>query len=242
MNRGVIYYAQGKKFLDEFAVAVKTFKRFNPTIPVVLFTPDDVRVDPKIARVIQAEDFGNPFKNKVNAITQSPFEYTLYLDTDTLIRSSLYEVFDFLLNYDMAIANRVLCEWGKKTIFRDYVDAGCYNTGVFAFKKSAAVELFFDKWRNAVMRRDNTQMWSGHFGDQHFFNELVFNQRYADEIGLHIVALPNKKYNARPHMFNQLKADCQFNEIKIFHAHFETGLTQKINVLLNKAKMKFGIR
>jgi hypothetical protein len=141
----------------------------------------------------------------------------------------------------MAIANRVLCEWGKKTVFLHYVDAGCYNTGVFAFRRSAAVGLFFEKWRNVVMAQDNTQMWSGHFGDQHFFNQLVFDQQYATAIGLQIVTLPNKKYNARPHMFNQLKQDKQFQEIKIFHAHFDTSFKQKIKTFLYKLKKRAGV-
>ena len=243
MNRGVIYFAQGKKFFEELAISSKTFVQKNPGIPVILLTPDiNVPRLKHVSDIIRVEDLGNPFKTKAKAIAASPFQYSLFLDTDTLIKKSVCELFDFLLNYDLAIANRVLCEWGKQTKFIDYVDETSFNTGVFAFRKNELMEIFLDKWVKEVLKEDASRMRSGHFCDQYHFNKIIFDENFATQLGLKIVTLPNKKYNARPHMFKQLKADGQFEEIKIFHAHFETSLSQKLNVVLNKAKAKFAMK
>ncbi|KIC92278.1 hypothetical protein [Flavihumibacter sp. ZG627] len=239
ITRGVLYFAQGKRFIDEAIFSARTFRRHHKNVPIVLITPDNIRKPSQFDDIIIIPDLGNPFKTKVSSLTRSPFDHTLFLDSDTIIKESVYELFDFLLNYDLVIANRVLCEWNEAyTRFIDYVDPDCYNTGVFAFSKSPIMTAFINEWIKRVLEEDSSRMRSGYFCDQHHFNELLFKDQFGKKIGLKLVEVPNKKYNARPHLLPQLKIDKEFDEIKILHHHFETNPIKRLRGFAGRIKAR----
>ena len=78
---------------------------------------------------------------KTNYMYQSPYDKTLFLDTDTYINHNLDDMFVILDKYDMALAH----DFSRK---RNYVAAAIpeynalpyafseFNTGVFLYKKS----------------------------------------------------------------------------------------------------------
>ena len=219
-TRGVVYFCQGNLFYREAVISAKSFIKYHPGIPVVLITPDVILKKGPFSTIIKIPDLGNPFKTKVNALANSPFDFTLYLDSDTIVCSPVFELFDFLLTYDIAVANRVKCIWGSETIFVDYIDRHAYNTGVLAYSNSEVNKIFFKKWVDIVMCEDSTIMKSGYLCDQHYFNELIFKNNLLEKLNIKLVEIPNKKYNARPHLVKQLKMDKQYCEIKIQHWHF----------------------
>ena len=129
-------------------------------------------------------------------------------------------------------------QMGEKTIFLDYNDLTHFNTGVIIYKKNERTLKFFNKWEEIAFKQKDEKMWSGHFGDQHYFNKLIFDLKFNEKVGLEFLNLPNKIYNARPHMWRQLKEDNIWDNVKIFHAH---GLN-KPKIIKIWAKIKHKIR
>lgn len=130
----------------------------------------------------------------MESILRSPYKSTLYLDTDTLILKPIDELFDFLRFYDIGIPHRPKCHWGSETVFIDYDDHEHYNTGVILFNNSDSTKEFFRHWKDLVHEQKDDQMWSGHFGDQHYFNELIFNRAGITRTGVKLLLIPNTKY------------------------------------------------
>jgi hypothetical protein len=74
-----------------------------------------------------------------------PYEKFLYLDTDTYVAAELNEVFQLLEHFDFA--GHQLFE-GHDSPIPGVPDAFPeFNGGVLAFRRSLAVEGFFDRWR-----------------------------------------------------------------------------------------------
>ena len=118
-TKGVIYIVSGDiKFYKECLYSAKTLKKHNPKIPITVFTDKTTFKKSKdINNIVILSENINPHKLKIKAIQESPYEKTLFIDTDTQIVNSIMELFDFLDFYDLGIANRNKCKWGKKLFF-----------------------------------------------------------------------------------------------------------------------------
>ena len=241
-TKGVIYIVAGDiKFYKECLYSAKTMKRNNPKLHITVFTNyKTLKKNRFIDNVVFIKDNINPHKLKIKAIKNSPYKRTLFIDTDTQITQPINELFDFLDFYDLGIANRNHCNWGKQTVFIDYNDPKHFNTGVIIYKKNKITSRFFNKWEEIAFKQKDEMMYSGHYGDQHYFNQLIFNIEYHKEIALKFLNLPNKIYNARPHMWKQLKDDKIWNNVKIFHAH---GLNKPfISKIIAKIKHRIRLK
>ena len=94
--KGVLYIAFGKVFVKECLFSIQSLKRYNPDIPIALFTDcevNDSSID--ILKIIKPKHL----RSKVDFVSQSPFEKTLYLDSDTVIVHDISDMFDIHLFY-----------------------------------------------------------------------------------------------------------------------------------------------
>jgi len=106
-NRGVVYIATGQKFVDEALISARSVRRRMGDIPIALFTdlshlqqnpPDPVNM------VYLMHNVRKSCLDKMYPLLDTPFEKTLFLDTDTYVCDRIDEVFDILDHYDIAIA------------------------------------------------------------------------------------------------------------------------------------------
>ncbi len=220
-TKGVIYTAGGKqKFVDEAIYSAKSLKKYNASLKTTLFTDFKNLKSKYFDNIIYQEPVKHPQKYKIENMLNSPYDFTLYLDSDTQIVSNIEELFDFLATYDMAVTNRVKCKWTAHPVFIDYIDETCYNGGFLLFKKSEASSKFIKAWLDKMNLNKDDEIKSGTAtGDQVPLNKLFFEEDLPQKIGLKYTVLPNTIYNARPHMWKQLKDDGIWDKVKIFHAH-----------------------
>lgn len=101
--RGVLYYAAGERFAKEALVSAKSVKRHMPDLPTAIVTDQPVPEALFDLRLSLAPDVSIK-RQKMHALQHSPFEQTLYLDTDTYVADAIWEVFDLLERYELAAA------------------------------------------------------------------------------------------------------------------------------------------
>lgn len=137
---GVIYVAIGGGFLSEATLSAKSLQRFLPGIPMLLFTDQEAEAGAEFDEVIHLPaPHPRPHINKLIAMTLSPFDRTLLLDTDTYICADISDLFTTLDLFDIAMT--------QDRAFKDDFPAGSgvpdafveFNQGVIAFRKSNAV-------------------------------------------------------------------------------------------------------
>ena len=242
-SKGVIYIAGGHmKYVREAIFSAKSLKKYNPQLKATLYTNIPGIKSKCFDSVIFDNAPEHPQKRKIYNMLNSPYDHTLYIDSDTEFKGPIYEIFDFLLNYDIAVTNRVKCKWpaNANPQFVDYVDEACYNGGFLLFKKSNASKEIIERWYDKMSKIEDHLIKAGtEFGDQVALNSIFFEERLPEKVGLNYVILPNKIYNARPWMWNRLKEDAEFSNVKILHAHNLEGqrllrLKMKIRAFLSR--------
>lgn len=218
-DRGVVYFVTGEaRYLKECIFSAKSFKKYCPDIPITLFTDKKNINKSCFDEVVLIENDVNPFKNKVKYLYCSPYEYTLFLDSDTQVIKPIEELFDYLHENDLAIAN--MCEIDrtcKPAKLINYIRYDYYNTGVILYKKSTANDKFFEKWLEYTMSYSE-EMISDGINDQSMFIRLI-QEDYHKECNLKLIILSNKIYNVRPPMIQPLKQDGEMKNVKILHYH-----------------------
>ncbi|MEO8206071.1 MAG: hypothetical protein ABI615_07805 [Chthoniobacterales bacterium] len=214
LTRGVLYVATGLRFIAEATQSAQSAKRHMPQTPICLYcdTPPDAPHPFDEIRVLK-----NPrhfFVDKVEPLLESPFERTLFLDTDTLVCQPLDDLFQILDRFDMALAHAPLRH------DRPFVVPNCFvelNTGVIAYRRCKETADLIRRW--STLYEDEVQR-SGKVSDQESFRQAA----YESEARIYI--LPSE-YNLRSVM-PAITGRCA---VRVIHGRAENmeALAEKIN-------------
>jgi hypothetical protein len=214
---GVIYLVSGgRSYLGELITSLKSLRRHEPELPVTVYSRFKVPASLRCEQVA-LDSREHPLKLKVLTLRRSPYERTLFLDTDITIHGALRPVFANLDGHDFCAANSHEADWSVvPPKFVAMVKPGDYNTGVLLFRKSDAMLRFLTRWEEAVLAQDPSDMWAGHNCDQHHFNRLVRAGALAD-CGVNFHELDNVVYNCRGVMLDEVKRLGRESDIRVFH-------------------------
>ena len=170
-KRGIVYVATGDKYVREAADSSATVREHAEKLPICLITderPSYGEWDDVV--VLERPTFS--FEDKLEML-RAPYDAVLFLDTDTKVLGPLDEVFELLNRFDIALHQTPFGTWydlpGVPKAFPEF------NSGVIAFRKSAAVHEMFEYWaedyrqigmpedqpglRKAVFRSDVRYAW-----------------------------------------------------------------------------------
>ena len=124
-----------------------------PTVPVCFMTDEVDRLeginDPNL---IRAKIIPQHIRSKVDFVDKTPFEKTLYLDSDTVIVRDISDIFDSLERFDVALTHDYARKRTKYSKLVPEYEKIPYafsevNGGVFAFSKNERTEKFLTLWK-----------------------------------------------------------------------------------------------
>ncbi len=148
-TKGVIYIATGEKYINEVLVSAASLKKHMPNLSITLFSDLDVKSS-YFDKIIKIKDPVYDFEDMVRWMYRSPYDYTLYLDSDTYICDDFSELFDLLDRFDIAAAHVPL---GKGPHIKGVSESfESFNGGVILFKKSSRMEWFFSEWLRLYLK------------------------------------------------------------------------------------------
>lgn len=209
-SRGVIYTAIRARFVAEARVSAASLRRHMPGLEIVLFTDQPVDDPAPFDRIVRLEaPDARPHLDKLRCLRRTPFEHTLFLDTDTYVCGDLEPLFALLAAFDVAM-----------TLDRRYVDAFppdsgvpdsfCeFNQGVIAYRRSAELDRVLRAaldWAAAFQARTGTAT-----DDQVCLRPALYASR------LRLAPLP-LEYNCRFHAYGYLNG-----LVRILHARIPGG-------------------
>lgn len=210
MSRGVIYIATGEDFVRESVSSAEQLKNVMPDIDVTLiadYNPqsqyiDDVQIIP---------DPNYDFSDKISNLSNTPYENTLYLDSDIYLHKPIYEVFDVLDRFDMALSLDAHQQpaipdpnYGAPDIYGEFDPVPEFNTGLIAYRDSEAVEDCLAVWQKSY---DSENHWAGQPSYIPGFHES----------DVRVCPLP-RRYNFIPGVRNSVSG-----QVKVFHNRLEGG-------------------
>lgn len=143
MNKGIVFVATGDKYVKEAENAARSVKKNMPDIPITLFSNTNSE-EAAFDEVVSLKNPSFNFEDKIQGIRRSPYEKSLFLDTDTYVISELSGGFDLLKHFDVAVAHApVRSKVELEKVPESYPD---FNTGVIFFSKNDDVKEALDLW------------------------------------------------------------------------------------------------
>lgn len=212
---GVIFVATGDYALAAVEAAA-SIRKHSPGLGIQLFTNQRKVATANFDRIVPIE---NPHvRSKVDYLTLTPFERTLYLDTDIRIVEDIREMFALLDRFDIAAAHaQARNQPSTNELWRCPIPEAFpqLNGGVILYRNSPPVLRLLREWSVAYQE-------AGFKKDQVTLRELLW---LSD---LRIATLP-PEYNLRSKKYLKVWEPKEARPKILHYARFHTdlGLTSK---------------
>jgi hypothetical protein len=141
-SEGIVYSGTGDFYIAEAIRSARSSLRHND-LPHVIFASVEVEGGEGLT-VMHFEPSGNPYRDKIANMRRSPFQRTIYLDSDTFVVDEVEDLMGLLDRYDMAVAFAP----GYRGLDDPEVPRAFYefNTGVLAWRSSDRMSAFLRDW------------------------------------------------------------------------------------------------
>jgi hypothetical protein len=159
--------AGGEKFVEEVTVSAHSVRGQMPGYPIAIVTDQDVEEDVfDVVLSMEEPEYSNV--DKVREILGTPFDRTLFLDTDTYVCGDASDIFLVLDRFDIAAAHSP----GRRLEFRPRFEADelpvanppdafpQFNSGVVAFKRTSSPKRFFAGGSRSIGTTNNSSRGS----------------------------------------------------------------------------------
>jgi len=177
-DRGVIYYATGDPYVRQAEISAKSLKSHND-IDVTMYT-DQSLDSPYVDNVVTITPGEYPFYDRINYFKQTPYDRTLYLDTDTYIVSKLSSVFEMLDRFEIVAAFNENRDTASEHAKFETVDIDVpasfpeYQCGAIGYRNTDTVQELFGDWQERYEPyRDKNLL------DQPHFREALYNNQVS---------------------------------------------------------------
>lgn len=226
MKKGVIYFNLGSKCLPRLVTSIHSLRKYyDGPVTIISTGHESNEVCQNISKITELNvknvnaDFGyvpsgknSVFLMKASVNKHTPYDISVFLDSDTIVRGSIDELFEMAEKYDFVVPQfstwttntkaikRRINSWSN--VYPDLMDAAhnfgpAINCGVFAFKKDTH---FVNEWMDKILP-----------GRQVFI---------PDETGMQVILHKYKHYVA-PQIFN---CSCKYSNprdpnVRIIHFH-----------------------
>lgn len=154
-ERGLVYLAVGEEFVQEAKISATQAKSVMPDVPVTLLS--DIEADHEsFDDVIRIENPRRDGGDRVFNADKTPYDKTIFLDTDVYIAEPIDEIFEMLDSYDVAACINDY-DFSSERIDMTEINElpECfpeYNGGVIAFRRNDRTEDFLSKWRETYRK------------------------------------------------------------------------------------------
>lgn len=221
-DRGVLYIVFGEHYVEEALISAESVKKCNPKMHITVMTDRSVGNTEYVDNVIMIK--AKHIRAKVDYIHLTPYKYTLFLDSDTIVDHDVTELFGLLEKYDFGICH----DFARKreniaSVIPEY-DAIPYsfsevNPGVVLFENNQNTQKFFKMWRELFYRYQDKIPW-----EQPTFRVAMW------QCSMNFYILP-PEYNARSKICRRKQIDNHslYGEdhlkIRIYHMHANTMIS-----------------
>lgn len=224
MTRGILYITGcDSPYYDQAVRSAESAKSIMPNLPIAIVT-DHKNPTSIFDNVIYTTEMSHSFRDKPEFMHKTPFDQTLFVDTDTYFAKTIEDLWDILDYYSVAAAH---------TAHRRYDDIGSpshipeYNTGVILYKSTSNVQSFLKTWKEKCGKlNEDKRNQSGTIVDQPSFRYALFE---------HGIEGNDIKFFTLPPEYNVLTNSPGFvrGPAKILHGQHKSITLNKIADKLN---------
>lgn len=177
MSNGAIYIVtQNELYLNLLRASAESLKQAMPGLPITVFSQFPVSgLD--FAQIVQVEASPDGFYDKARLMAQSPYEQTIFIDTDIYVAHPFPELFTLLDRFDCAATHE---EYLNTDWFSNYprpdipVSFPEFNTGILVFKRSSSMLRVLEQWR-ALYQEFQSKSPGKPMNDQPMFRAAAYH-------------------------------------------------------------------
>jgi hypothetical protein len=146
---GFLYAATGPRFLAEAFASAARLAEIMPNVPRALAS--DVKPESDLfSHWIHIENPQGTFADKIGPLAQTPFEETLFLDTDTYLCEPVPELFELLGRCDIAMAHAPMRHTATVPVPPSFPEC---NSGVIVYRRNGKTKQLFEAWERAYAKQ-----------------------------------------------------------------------------------------
>jgi len=164
--------ATGETYREECRVSVKSVTEAMPEVPITVFT--DERIDsPNIDRceIISDPVFGSA--DVIEALPDSPYEETIYFDTDIYVDDDISELYEMLSEHDIGVSiDGLHIDHREGPLSHVPTNFPEFNTGVIAYRNDERMRKFCETWLRLYEYQSDTSADQPSFRDTLYFSDL----------------------------------------------------------------------
>ncbi|WP_370089231.1 putative nucleotide-diphospho-sugar transferase [Ekhidna sp.] len=196
-KQGYLYIATGQKYIDEAVISAESLKRLDPHANTCLIT--DSFYEHEVFDQVIVHDTNTVFDQwksalllKIYGLLLSPFEKTLFVDSDTYFFDPCTELFDMLDYHDLLIGHDYSDDSELMIDGKCLANYTPYNTGVMAIRINETMKGVISDWHDTYKKKFQ-EYWS----DQPalmdvllrkpvkmYFLHTIYNFRHLVNIGI----------------------------------------------------------
>lgn len=142
MSQGVLYKATGENYIEEASHSAKTVKNNNKDLKTAIITDTEVSSGNFDLVIKPTDSLPNDNSSNILYPDSSPFDRTIYLDTDTHVCEDLSPVFGILDEFNLGVtfATSRHAVPNQNDVFSGY------SGGILVFDSSEVVDGFHKLW------------------------------------------------------------------------------------------------
>ena len=190
-NCGIFYVATGRQYIEEACRNALLCKSFDQSISISLCTDQHLNISFPFDHIIHHPEAHHSYRDKIVALSLSPYRQTLFLDSDAFCSYHLDDLFAALSTFDLAAAPAPVrhppgfSDSSVPLLFTEF------NTGVIYFLNNHLTAQLFSSWLSLYDEWHELydQQW-----DQASFRSVLW--RSINYSSLRFLTLPNE-YNLR---------------------------------------------
>lgn len=169
---GVVYIGTGDRIVKEVLQSASSLKKIHPDMRITVFSDCDIQRPDLFEAVHLIPNPQYSYIDKILPLLETPYEYTLYLDSDTIVVNRVTALFELLDQFDLTIA---LEPKPKKLLYPSKVPEAFpeYNTGVFSYRKNEVNLDLFKHWHACYSEQKENVPVTTH--DQPAFREVLYH-------------------------------------------------------------------
>jgi hypothetical protein len=182
---GILFVATGERYVEAALRAAENVRRHIPELPLAIQTDRPEAIPAQLLAHVQVIEGGHA-RSKVDCLIRSPFDRTLYLDTDTRVLEDVSDMFRLLDRFDIALTHAHARNRRQTRETWQVELPDCFpqlNGGVILYRRTDEVLRFLSDWSRSYKE-------AGFRKDQVTLRELVWTS------GLRLYVLP-PEYNVR---------------------------------------------
>jgi hypothetical protein len=151
MSRGYLYIIAGQElYFKEALESIRSLKAVTPDAHVTMYS-DTAFEDPEGLidhfEIREMDTSERMYDGKVHHIADSPYDRTIFMDSDTYVLEPMEPLFGLLDTHDLAMVQAPGPKCGTRREDGSLIEGhNLYNCGMMVFKKSEPTLNLFQRW------------------------------------------------------------------------------------------------